>query len=174
MVYFLSTSESENLAPQNQGAPCTLAGPKKGRFSAPAVPDPIPWPVSGPHWESLAGRNNTGPRSSGGPPAAASQGQGAPHSQMRGRWSRLQRNTTTFGKGGSHPIRLKPRLGPEKGRFTGAKPTSSKTGRAGHPRGEHPRLSLAPSLGVMAPQPPASQNQLWETRRTSGQESPRA
>lgn len=76
--------------------------------------------------------------------------------------------------GGSHPIRLKPKLGPEKGRFTEAKPTGSKTGRAGHPRGEHPRLSLAPSPGVMAPQPPASQSQLWETRRTSGQESPRA
>lgn len=69
--------------------------------------------------------------------------------------------------GRSHPIILKPRLGPEKGRFPGAKPTGSKTGRAGHPRGEHPRLSLAPSRGVMAPQPPASQSQLQETGRTS-------
>lgn len=99
---------------------------------------------------------------------------GSPHSQMRGRWRRLQRNTTTFGEGGSHPFGLKPRLGPEKGRFTGAKPIGSKTGRAGHPRGEHPRLSLAPSRGVMAPQPSASQSQLRETGRTSGQESPRA
>lgn len=108
-----------------------------------------------------------GLRSSGGLPAAASQGQGAP-AQPDARWIEppTKGHNDIWG-GRSRPIILKPRLGPEKGRFTGAKPTGSKTGRAGHPRGEHPRLSLAPSRGVMAPQPPASQSQLQEAGRTS-------
>lgn len=34
--------------------------PQGGRgFSAPEAPDPIPWPVSGPHWASATGRNDT-------------------------------------------------------------------------------------------------------------------
>lgn len=58
-------------------------------------------------------------------PAAATQGQGAP-AQPDARSMKLptKEHNDIWG-GGSHPIRLKPKLGPEKGRFTEAKPTGT-------------------------------------------------
>lgn len=128
LAHFLSTSESENSAPPDRWPPSRSpthpSRLKKGRFSAPEVPGPIPWPVLGPCWAGAAGRNDTADRSAAvvrrrPPPAKA---KGPPHRQMRGGWGRLQRNTTTFGEGGFTPHRLKPGLGPKKGRFTRANP----------------------------------------------------
>lgn len=67
LAHFLSTSESENSAPPDRWPPSRSpthpSRLKKGRFSAPEVPGPIPWPVLGPRGAGAAGRNDTADRS---------------------------------------------------------------------------------------------------------------
>lgn len=128
---------------RSQGAPGTLAGPKGGGgFSAPEAPIPSPGP-----YQDHIGRAQPG----GMVPWTAQQRWSAGGCQPRprgpaqpdARWIEppTKGHNDIWG-GRSRPIILKLRLGPEKGRFTGAKPIGSKTGRAGHPRAGNTHASL--------------------------------